>query len=136
MDDNIENLFWISGNTPSSKNNKIWTGQYFVVSASTSKWQRLTKNEWIYQRQRFIETIVSLPKPYYIELTFIRHSRHRFDYINIAQGVFDEMVKHGWLLDDNAENVKPYFGDFQYDKVNPGVFIKVLKQKPIHYVNN
>lgn len=62
-------------------------------------------------------------------------SKHRFDYINIAQGVMDEMKTYGWLEDDDATNVKPYFGDFQYDKDKPGVLIKILKHKPIHYDN-
>lgn len=125
--------FWISGNTPSSKNNRVWTGSYFIASKATTRWRRDTKKEWLSQRQEFIESLVGLPKPYYIELTFVRRTKHRFDYINIAQGVMDEMVEHGWLQDDDAENAKPYFGDFEYNKDNPGVKIRVLKRKPIHY---
>lgn len=125
--------FFISGNTPSSKNNRVWTGKYFIPSKNTIAWRKNTKQEWLSQRLRFIEEISKLPTPYYIELTFVRKSKHRFDYINIAQSVMDEMKHHGWLSDDDADNVKPYFGDYIYDKENPGVIIRILKTKPSHY---
>jgi hypothetical protein len=127
--------FFISGNTPSSKNSRVWTGTYFIPSAYTRKWVRKSKKEWKEQRQGFVNALKECSKPFYIELTFIRKTRHRFDYINIAQVVQDQMVEHGWLEDDDATNMKPYFGDFQYNKENPGVIIKILKEKPEHYGN-
>src|SRR5687767_15927252 len=117
--------FWISGNTPSSKNGRVWTGNNFLPSAYTRVWIRRTKPEWEAQKDKFIEAVKNLGKPYYIEFTFIRKSRHRFDYINIAQVVHDMMTEYGWLNDDNADEMKPYFGDYKYDKDNPGVVIRV-----------
>lgn len=125
--------FWISGNTPSSKNGRVWTGKYFIPSAYTRKWIRMTKKQWKDQMVDFRNALSELGKPYYIELTFIRKTRHKFDYINIAQAVCDQMKEHGWLQDDDADNIKPYFGDYKYDKSNPGVIIKILKEKPKHY---
>ncbi len=124
--------FWVSGNTPSSKNNRRWTGTYFIASKATMVWRRATKDEWINQKEKFIRCLSLLTKPYYIELTFYRKSKHRFDYINIAQGVLDEMTTHGWIDDDNADEIKPYFGDYVYSKRNPGVLIRVLTIKPQH----
>lgn len=131
----MERTFFISGNTPSSKNSKIWTGTFLVPSKTVSKWLRASRKEWREQAEKFLNAIKDLEKPYYIELTFIRKTRRKFDYINIAQVIFDEMQHHGWLEQDDADHVKPYFGDYQYDKHNPGVVIKVLTEKPKHYDN-
>ena len=130
---NVIATFYISGNTPSSKNSRVWTGQYFIPSAATRKWIRKTKSEWIKQKEEFKKALKGLESPYYIEFTFIRRTKHRFDYINIAQAPLDQMKFYGWLEDDNSSVVKPYFADYQYDKTNPGLIIKILKQKPNHY---
>ena len=138
MANNKENVvasFWISGNTPSSKNSKVWTGTYFIPSANTRQWLRATKKEWIAQRDAFKEALLGLRKPYYIEFTFVRKSRHKFDYINIAQAPCDQMKEYGWLDDDDMDNIKPYFGDYRYDKLSPGCIIKILKRRPEHYDN-
>jgi len=130
-----EDEFWISSNTPSSKNSKVWTGKFLVYSKVAARWIRVTKKEWVDQRLRFISQLYGLPAPYYIEFTFYRDSRRRFDYTNASQIVTDTMVEHGWLQDDDADNLKPYYGDYVLDKHFPGVKIKILKTKPIHYVN-
>ena len=61
-----------------------------------------------------------------IEMEFIRGSRHKFDYINPAQTIQDEMVHHGWLEDDNCTIMIPFFREYSYDKENPGVYIRIL----------
>jgi len=66
-------------------------------------------------------------KPYKISFKFIRKSRHKFDYINPAQTIQDEMVKYGWISDDNADEMIPIFLEYEYNKDNPGVYINVLK---------
>ena len=124
--------FFIPDNTPSSKNSKVWTGKYFLPSAYTRKWIKRTKQDWINQRGAFVAALATLSPPYFIEFTFIRKTKHKFDYINIAQAPLDQMTLHGWLPDDNADVVKPYFGDYIYDKNNPGLLIKILKEKPKH----
>jgi len=65
-------------------------------------------------------------KPYRIGLFFIRDSRRRFDYINIAQIIFDLMVYYSYLCDDSAEYVIPVFTGYAVDKLNSGVYIMVL----------
>lgn len=131
------NLFWISGNTPSSKNGKNWTGTFLINSPLVTKWIKATKLEWEYQTELFREQLEGLPQPYYIEFTFYRNSRRAFDYHNIVQIVLDLMgSKHypyKWIPDDNADVVKPYFGDYVYSKEKPGVLIRILKEKPKHY---
>lgn len=124
--------FWISGNVPSSKNNKVWTGKYLVHSAATKKWLKTSTPDWLAQRHEFLKALKGLPLPYYIEFTFVRGARHRFDYINAAQIVFDTMQECGWIPNDDGDTVKPYFEDYIYNKANPGVMIRILRTKPDH----
>lgn len=118
---------FIPSNTPSSKNGRTWTGSHLIASKSTQKWRKFTKPFWKKYKQIFLSAIKGLPKPYNIEFTFIRKTKHKFDYVNPLQTVLDEMVKEGWLEDDNADEIKPSFGNYKYNKDAPGVVITILK---------
>tara|TARA_Y100000592_G_scaffold75792_1_gene118503 strand:- start:217 stop:501 length:285 start_codon:yes stop_codon:yes gene_type:complete len=78
-------------------------------------------------RKGFRKQLAKLELPVKISFKFIRGSRHKFDYINPAQTVQDDMVKHHWIDDDNCENILPVFEPYEYDKENPGVEIKLIK---------
>ena len=39
------------------------------------------------------------------------------------------MVKHGWIEDDNMTFIIPSFEKYEYDKENPGVEIKIIKNE-------
>ena len=121
----MTNIF-IPGNVPSSKNSKQWTGKFLISSKNTLQWRIDTKVFWEKYKQDFLDMVKDLPKPYKVEFTFTRKSKHKFDYVNILQAPLDEMVKYGWIDDDNADEIKPYFGDYSYDKDNPGVTIKII----------
>ena len=120
-------IFTIPGNTPSSKNSRIWTGKYSIASAATRKWKLATDEYWKEQAKAFRKESKDLPKPLYIEFKFYRKSRHKFDMINIAQAVQDAMVKFDWIDDDNADELIPVFVPYEYDNKNPKVEIKILK---------
>lgn len=125
MDKNNKGIF-IPFNTPSSKNSKQWTGKFLVSSKNTQEWKSLVRPSMKKYKEDFLKQLEGLPKPYSIEFRFIRKSRHKFDYINPCQTIQDEMVHHGWLEDDNADEIIPVFAPYEYDKDNPGVFIRVL----------
>ena len=122
---------FIPGNVPSSKNGRRWTGRYFIVSKQTQRYYKNSKKYWIEHKKEFKKLLKGKDSqnkaPYRITFKFIRKSRHKFDYINPAQTVQDQMVKFGWITDDNAEEIIPIFLEFEYDKDNPGVYINVLK---------
>lgn len=128
----MSKIFFIPGNTPSSKNSRVWTGKFFVVSVPVRRWRKVTKQYWVGQREDFLKGLSGLPKPYFIHLTFRRNSRRKFDYGNAAQVVQDEMVTYGWIEDDNADEIVPVFGKYIYDKDLPGVTIRVLREKPVY----
>ena len=118
--------FFIPYNVPSSKNSRQWTGKYFVVSKTVQKWKALTKPLWKKYKDDFVDAIKDKELPLKIEMEFIRGSKHKFDYINPAQTIQEEMVHHGWLEDDNCTIMIPYFKPYSYDKENPGVYIRIL----------
>jgi len=119
--------WFIPHNVPSSKNGRRWTGKYFIASKSVMTYRKDTKKYYEQYAEEFKEEISKLKLPVKISFEFIRGSRHKFDYINPAQTVQDDMVKHGWIEDDNAEFIIPAFEQYTYDKKNPGVIIKILK---------
>ncbi len=125
-------MIFIPGNTPSSKNGRQWTGRCSVASKSTQKYYRESKKYWEANKQDFLKMIRGMSFPIYVEFTFIRGSRRKFDYINPAQTIQDQMVKYGWIEDDNMCFMIPVFAPYRYDKENPGTEIRVFKQtKPI-----
>jgi hypothetical protein len=119
--------WFIPGNVPSSKNGRRWTGKYFISSKATAKYRKDTKQYYVKLRKSFTKELSKYKLPVKISFKFIRGSRHKFDYINPAQTVQDDMVKNHWIDDDNCENILPEFEPYEYNKENPGVEIKLIK---------
>lgn len=117
--------WWIPGNVPSSKNSRQWTGKYFIVSKTVTKYRNATKVDYIRIAPQFKHEIAKYTFPLTITFKFVRGSRHKFDYLNPAQTVQDDMVKHDWIEDDNCEFIIPRFEKFEYNKENPGVWIEI-----------
>lgn len=120
--------WFIPGNVPSSKNGRRWTGKYFIASKTVVNYRKNTKEYYQKYAPEFQKELKKYKLPVKIGFTFIRGTRHKFDYINPAQTVQDDMVKHEWIVDDNAENIIPVFNQYEYDKGNPGVYIEILKE--------
>jgi hypothetical protein len=115
---------FIKGNTPSSKNSRVWTGKFFVVSKTVRNYIKESELEWAINAKVFKEMIHEYPIR--CSLRFVRGSKHKFDYVNPSQTIFDLMVKYGWIEDDNADIIIPVFEQYEYNKDNPGVYIKIL----------
>ena len=120
-----EEIF-ISGNVPSSKNGKRWTGKYLIHSKTVMTYIKNSKNEYVENKEKFLNMIENKEIPYKVSFKFHRSSRRKFDYINPCQTVQDLMVKYGWIEDDNCLFMIPSFEEYEYNKENPGVTIKVL----------
>ena len=117
---------YIKGNVSSSKNSKQWTGKFLVHSKTAARYIKNTKQDYISNKENFLEMIKDKEKPYKIAFYFIRDTRRKFDYVNAAQLPLDLMQKYGWLEDDDCHNVIPVFEGYEVDKENAGVIIKIL----------
>ena len=122
------NAIFIKGNVASSKNGRRNFRKRSLPSIACEKYYKISKEEWedAENKKKFLAMCKGKTAPYTVEFTFVRDSKRRFDYINPCQTVQDLMVKQGWIEDDNSAYLKPCFGDAQYDKVNPGVYIRVI----------
>ena len=124
-------MIFIQGNTPSSKNSKQFVtfknGKTMLLNSKTvQKYIKESKGDWILNKNNFKKMIIDKEKPYKIELYFIRDSKRRFDYINVAQIIFDLMQEYGYIEDDDSQNIIPVFKGFEVDKDRTGVKIEVL----------
>ena len=122
------NKIYISGNVPSSKNSKMWTGRMLISSKTVRKYIAATEYDWMANKSKFLTMIDGLEKPYKIHFKFIRDSKRRFDYINALQCPLDLMVKNGYLEDDNADNVIPVIEPYEYKKGEGGLILSVKKE--------
>jgi len=120
--------------TPSKKNSR-----FIFVHPTTKKlmnipskkyeeYKNVTKMYWIAFGKEFKKTVeqLDLKFPLNIEMTFIRKTNQIVDYFGPAESVFDLMTDFGWWEDDSKRFGKPFFGDMEIDKNNPGVKIKIL----------
>lgn len=117
---------FISGNVPSSKNSKRWTGRRLINSETVMKYKKNTADEWWQEGIKFREMLKGKKKPYKIGFYFIRNSKRAFDYVNVAQLPLDLMQENEWIENDNMENVIPVFLGYEVDKRNAGVRIEIL----------
>jgi hypothetical protein len=122
-----EKKWFIPGNVPSSKNGRRWTGKYFIASKTVMKYRKDTKSFFEKYAPEFKKELKKHTLPVKVSFTFIRGTKHKFDYINPAQTTQDDMVTYNWIEDDNCEFIIPVFEPYSYDKVNPGVEIKIIK---------
>lgn len=117
---------FISGNVPSSKNSKQWTGKHLIHSKTVRNYLKQHEMDWAKGRLAFEKLCENKEFPLKISFYFKRETKRRFDYVNVAQLPLDLMVKYCWIPDDSADYVIPVFAGYEIDKTEPGVFINVL----------
>lgn len=120
---------FVPGDVPSSKNSKVWTGKFLVSSKTATRYKNITKGIWDNPilRDKFLDSLKEVTKPYRLSFKFIRGTRRIFDYVNMTQMPLDLMVAFGWLEDDNANEVKPEYEQYEFNKTSPGVIISIIK---------
>lgn len=127
-------MIFIKGNCPSLKNSKRIVsfrgkgGKYtprLLPSLTVEKYVKNHENEYLINKPEFLKIIKEKQLPIKLGLFFVRDSKRKFDFINAAQIVQDLMVKHGWIEDDNCDNIIPVFLGYKVDPKNPGVEITI-----------
>jgi len=142
-------LIFIPGNVPSSKNSRINTkhGSFASKTVKTylnslgiqsySSSKKLVKgyvnkpNLIESLREDFLKQTSGKELPLEIGFHFERGTRHKFDFHNIVQVILDLMTAHDLIIDDNMDCIIPFAlkieGNFySVDKNYPGVWIKII----------
>jgi hypothetical protein len=123
--------WYVRGNVPSKKNSRqnfVRNGkQISIPSKNHAEYVQSTKMQYSVFGIEFKRTVENykLQYPLRIEFTFVRGSKHSFDYCNACQTVEDIMKGH-WMPDDSADYIIPVFKPYEYDKNNPGVKIRIV----------
>ena len=116
---------------PSKKNSRqnfVKNGkQISIPSKAHALYVKMTDMQYKVFGNEFKRSVelLGLTYPLRVEFTFIRSTKHSFDYCNACQTCEDIMKGH-WIPDDSADYIIPSFQPYQYDKNNPGVRIKLL----------
>ena len=146
----VENeLIFIPGNVPSSKNSRINTKHGSFASKTVKAYlnslgiQSYSSSKKIVKgyvnkpnvieglRESFLKQTEGKELPLEIGFHFVRDSRRKFDFHNIVQVVLDLLTASDFIIDDNMDCVIPFAlkrdGKFySVDKENCGVWIKII----------
>ena len=118
---------------PSKKNSRqnfVSKTTHKIISLPSKKHAEYVKMTAIQYKafgDEFKRTVerLGLKYPLRIQFTFVRSTKHSFDYCNACQSCEDIMKGH-WIPDDSADYIIPVFQPYEYDKEMPGVKIKLL----------
>ena len=138
-------MIFIPGNVPSMKNSRIYSAgkgsfhskacQHYLRDMGIKHFSS-SKREVIGYKTRqnlFRESVGNYFDecifPLQLGIHFVRHSRRRFDFVNMCQIVLDLLVAHRCLPDDSMDYVWPYVLEingrgYSVDRTKPGVFLK------------
>lgn len=126
-------MIFINGNTPSSKNSRMRTkAGFFITSKTVRKYLKEHEDEWSTPPEEF-SNLVDADFPVVIGFHFVRGTKHRWDFTNIAQICTDLMVKHKWIPDDCVDYLIPQCmiidsKYWSYSKDSPGVYIEIIQK--------
>jgi hypothetical protein len=120
----------IKGEIHSSKNSRrimrSKSGSPFIAKSVRAKEDEGTFSVQLYnQREKWLEMMKGHKFPITLVFLFRRATKHQFDYVNIAQGVLDAMVRAEYLPDDDANHVIPAFLPYVLDRDNPGCELRI-----------
>lgn len=129
------NRIIIQGEIHSSKNSRrimrSGNGAPYIAKSVRAKEDEGTFSVQLYnQREAWEEMIKGCEFPIRLVFLFRRATYRAFDYVNIAQGVLDAIVKAEYLPDDSARYVIPVFLPYVVDRKNPGCELTIEKRKP------
>ena len=144
-----DELIFIPGNVPSSKNSRINTKNGSFASKTVKDYlnnlgiqsyssRKKTVKGYVNKpnlienlREDFLKQIEGKKLPLEIGFHFVRNSKRKFDFHNIVQVILDILTASDIIMDDNMDCVIPFALkiDNKFYSVNkecPGVWIKII----------
>ena len=113
----------------SKKNSKVIAGKKLLSSERVRDYEHFMIPLYNIKKKYWCEQFEHEQKPVTVEFYFIRPTKAKFDWVNIAQLPLDMMQAAGWIKDDDCYTVNPVFVGWE---INPdaskcGVRIRVRK---------
>ncbi len=103
------------------------TGKRFITSSTVSKKHRISMVKWMLKNKEAWEKETQGKEfPLRVSMKIYRKTIRKFDYINIVQGMMDAMTDAKWIPDDDMNHIIPVFEEWEHDKENPRVELKIL----------
>ena len=142
-------LIFIPGNVPSSKNSRINTTKGSFASKTVKSYLNSLGIQSYSSSKKLVKGYVNKPNlieslkedflkqtsgkelPLEIGFHFVRDSKRKFDFHNIVQVVLDLLTAHDIIIDDNMDCVIPFALKieskfYSVDKEQSGVWIKII----------
>ena len=142
-------LIFIPGNVPSSKNSRINTKHGSFASKTVKSYLNSLGIQSYSSSKKLVKGYVNKPNlienlredflkqtsgkelPLEIGFHFVRDSKRKFDFHNIIQVVLDLLTAHDIIIDDNMDCVIPFALKieskfYSVNKEQSGVWIKII----------
>ena len=119
------------GELYSKKNSKRVFSRYGKTVVLPSKVYEKSKPDFLWQlkdaqNKKIWESLMAQTKyPIYLNFKIYRKTKRKFDYNNIIQGLQDILVEAGYLPDDDADHLIPFFEKYEVDSKNPRVLLSL-----------
>lgn len=116
---------------PSLKNSKqiVKIGNFskLIPSKAHQKYAKQTAPFWNLFSREFKRDCKDVQKPIRVGFFFVRDSKQIFDFTSPIDTCQDLMVKHGWIPDDNCNEIIPVVCGYDVNTKNAGTYICVLR---------
>ena len=113
----------------SKKNSKVIAYKKILSSERVRDYEKYMLPIYTSKRKYWKKQFDECEKPVTVEFYFIRPTKSKFDWVNIAQLPLDMMQKAKWIDDDDCYTINPLFVGWhvEKDKGKCGVRIRVKK---------
>lgn len=119
------------GELYSKKNSKRVFHRKGKTIVLPSKVYEKSKPDFLWQlkdakNKKIWESLMAQTKyPICLNIKIYRKTKRKFDYNNIIQGLQDILVEAGYLPDDDADHLIPFFEKYEVDSKNPRVLLSL-----------
>lgn len=100
----------------SKKNSKVMANKVLLSSERVREYEKVMLPVFLKNKRKFKEQYDKTEKPVKLEIYFIRPTKAKFDYINMAQLPLDMMQKAGLIEDDDCYHIRPIFTGWEVNK--------------------
>lgn len=100
----------------SKKNSKVIAKKRILSSKRVREYEKNMLPVYLSKLSEWKKQYDNAEKPVKAEIYFIRPTRAKFDYVNIAQLPLDMMQTAGWIEDDDNFHIIPVFSGYEINK--------------------